>query len=291
MGLFDHVVPSERAADLELVVRRLRKRTELTVIPMLVVEGRTDEPAFGSFFPLGDDQVFSAGTRGLVEQLVLHIDTHPIPNCDCVYLIDCDARGKTPHLADRSDLVVTEACDVEADLVSIGVAARVVRPFLGSDQRARDIVTKATEFALPMSVVRRAAHRAGVSMKRHGLQIRLHDLPQQFQAAEERVVPSEDAALRAVQAFLGWDAATADSVRALLADVPRDFRRSTLGKDALDSLFHLVRERGAGDVRGWSRDHFHQRVRRELAGEDAAQWEVGRRVRDWAQGRGHELLI
>src|SRR4051812_19367413 len=112
-SLFDHIGPSIVAADLELVVRRLRKETGLELIPMVVVEGPSDETLIGPLCVAGSKQVFAAGTRTLVEQLLIYLRGEPVPGCDCVFVTDCDGRGKAIALKQEPTLVVTENCDVE----------------------------------------------------------------------------------------------------------------------------------------------------------------------------------
>jgi hypothetical protein len=289
MGIFDHVAPSERAADLALVVRRIRKRTGLEVVPMLVVEGRTDEPAFGALCRLGDAQVFSAGTRALVEQLLLHLEGEPIPGSDCVFLVDCDGRGKTAHLANRAQLVVTQTCDLESDLVRTGIAVRVASRYV-SLEVAHALVARARFGGLRLSIVRRAAHRAGVSMKRGGKQLGLLELGESRLGTWSQVSPTDRQVVEAVAELLGWSAAASEQVHAEVAAVNRDCDASALGKDVLDELFRLLRESGTGDVCGWDAEHFRKVVRTSLEDGDMQHWVVGQRIARWADERGHRLL-
>lgn len=290
MGIFDHVAPSERAADLALVVRRIRKRTDLEVVPMLVVEGRTDEPSFGALCSLGDAQVFSAGSRALVEQLLVHLEGDPIPGCDCVYLVDCDGRGKAAHLANRTELVVTQTCDLEADLVRVGIALRVASRYVGSAHEAHDLVGRAKLGGLRVSVVRRAAHHVGVSMKLAGKQLGLLDLGEARLASWEKVAPSDRQVIDAVGELLGWSATTVEQVDTQMTSVDRECDASALGKDVLDELFRLLRKHGTGDVCGWNAEHFRKVVRTSLKPADMTSWIVGQRIARWADEHGHRLL-
>jgi hypothetical protein len=63
-----------------------------------------------------------------------------------------------------------------------------------------------------------------------------------------------------------------------------------LGKDVLDGLFRFLKRDGAGEIRGWSRDHFHSVVRRELAPTDLQDWTVGQRIIGWAEQAGYPLM-
>ena len=58
---------------------------------MLVVEGPNDESLLGSHC---QQQIFAAGTRNLVEEMLLYERFSPIDGCLCVYLTDCDGVGE-----------------------------------------------------------------------------------------------------------------------------------------------------------------------------------------------------
>lgn len=291
MGLFDYVPPSERLADLALVVRRLKRHTGLSVIPMLVVEGRTDEPAWGSLCKLGRQGVFSAGTRALVEQMVALSSAQPITDCVCVYVVDCDGRGKTMNLAAREDLVVTQTCDLEADLVEIGVAGRVVAPFLMNDSTAATLVDRAKNLALPFSVVRRAAADKRVSMKLNGRQVRRADLSPAVTTGCLRTPPSDEQVIETVAEVLNWTEEERASVTEALVAVDREPTRCLMGKDILDALYELAIVEGGGNIRGWSRDHFHEKVLGALQPSDGASWIVAQRISAWAANCGLEFLL
>lgn len=77
MSLLSQTTPSDRAGELLLIVRRIRKRTGLSVVPMLIVEGAADELLFEELCAYGQHQVFAAGNRSLVEQLLRHLQQNP----------------------------------------------------------------------------------------------------------------------------------------------------------------------------------------------------------------------
>jgi hypothetical protein len=215
----------------------------------------------------------------------------PMSDCVCAYLIDCDGRGKTIHLADRSELVVTGCCDLESDLVEIGVAARVIAPFLPSVAFAAALVEKAKDVALPFSAVRRAAHLGSVSMKRDGRQLRFAELPDDVAKNWCEDVPSDEDVISVVAGLLGWSSQSIGTVRSCLARIDRTPTACLMGKDILDVLFGLVRDEGHGDVRGWTIDYFHSAVLRALQPGDGTGWIVAERLRMWAISCGHDLLL
>jgi hypothetical protein len=290
VSLYDHIPPSERAAELGLVVKRLRRHTGLDIVPMLVVEGPSDEAVFGAICCHGARNVFPAGTRDLVEQLLIHLTADPLSGCDCVFLVDCDGRGKTATLSSRNELVVTEACDLEADLVTLGVAWRVTRRFVSADDAATSLVGRACDLAMPLSVVRRAAHGVHVSMKRRGRQLRFNELPELHLSAWTEQSPTDAQVVDVVASELGWWQGSIDDVNRSTATVSRQFAHTCLGKDVLDALYRLLVFEATGEVRGWDCDYFHRAVHAELAPRDLPAWEVGRRIYDWQDASGHTLL-
>jgi hypothetical protein len=291
VSIFNDITPSARAAELGLRANRVRKQTHLDVVPMLVVEGATDAEFFSAFCTQGSEQIFSAGTRTLVEQLLTHLKREPVEGCECVFLIDCDGYGKTVSLAEVQELLVTETCDLEADLVQMGVAARVARRFVTSDEIAAEMVSRACELAMMISVVRRAAHEVSVPMKLHGgRQFRLSDLsPIQLDAWEENLPTVNDVAT-VLGSELAWSDAEIAMVSNSLTHVRRDFANTCLGKDALDFLFRLLHREGRGEVRGWNSEHFHKVVFKAAEADDFDEWEVGRRLKAWEAATGHALL-
>jgi hypothetical protein len=291
LKLVDQLTPSMLAEELGLVVRRMRRATGLGVVPMLVVEGGGDNTALSPVCKHGSDQIFIAGARNRVEELLTHLRREPIEGCECVYLVDCDGLGKTPTLAAEESLVVTEACDIEADLVRLGVAARVAARFLPDAASAEQMVEDACELALVISTVRRAAHAASVGMKLPDeRQLRLANLPGEELDVWEEETPSPAQALEVIGTGLGWSEEESARVSAQLGSVPDDFALTCMGKDALDALFRRLCEEGSGAVRGWSCAHFHKEVFSALRGEDLGSWEVARRVAAWEENCQCELL-
>jgi hypothetical protein len=290
VSVYDYITPSEQAAELGLLVNRVRRNCSVREVPVLVVEGATDRALFTPHTQIPDAAIFAAGTRQLVEQLLRHLQKRPISGCRCAFLVDCDGRGKTSDLSNESSLLVTQACDVEADLVHLGVAERVVRRFTSSDHQAGEFVDRASTLAMPVSVVRRAAHSASISMKKRGKQLRLRDLGSEALDAMERDEQSPADALGLVAHELEWGDEDKEVVAARLTQITGAFDQVCLGKDALDALHWLLGKEGSGEVRGWTCDHFHQVVREGLRLSDFADWEVGRRLYAWQHETGCSIV-
>jgi hypothetical protein len=290
VSVYDYITPSEQAAELALLVNRQRKRAGIEELGALIVEGSTDKSLLEPHRTGPSGVIFPAGSRQLVEELLRHLRDRPIKGCSCVFLIDCDGTGKTPGLSGETSLLVTQACDVEADLIRLGVAERLARRFLPSDQAAADAVAATSRLALPISTVRRAAALASISMKRCGRQLRLRDFESEAITAVEAGPMSAADALDAVASELGWGDDEKEAVAARLVEIPARFDQVCMGKDALDLLHRRLSREGNGDVRGWSCDYFYEEVRRGLQLSDFSDWEVGRRLFRWQSESGQTLV-
>lgn len=286
MSLYDRIPPSERLAELSLVVKRLRRKSGLDVVPVLIVEGPNDETLLGVHCNHGARQVFAAGTRGLVEQMLLLMRGTPIAGCEGVFLTDCDGYGKPAALRGETSLVVTAGCDVEADLVSLGVATRVATDVLGQDASA--LVHDAIAMSLPLSLVRRRAASASVSMKRRQQRLRLSQLPRQVLVKWSVQAPSVEDAITTVAEALTWSGPDILAVQGAAPQEPQTFARCGSGKDAIEALFYLLEARH--QYRGMTLDAFERRIRKGLNAEDFANWEVTRRIAIWQTQQELELI-
>jgi hypothetical protein len=291
LSLGSEYTPSALAEELVIRANKVRGITGLDIAPMIVVEGAGDETALSPVCCHGRDQVFVAGGRALVEQLLGHLKREPIEGCECVFLIDCDGQGKTAYLLGEDSLLVTETCDLEADLVHTGVAARLAARFLPDQAAVDSTLTRSCELALAISIVRRAAHAVSAPMHHdNGRQFRLADLPEADYEGWLDQTPDPGDVLATIAAHMGFSSQQVARVSARLVDVPADFAETCMGKDALDVLFQRLRREGAGEVRGWDCHHFHRRVFAELTLTDIAEWEVGRRLSAWEQSTGLEIV-
>jgi hypothetical protein len=291
LTLANEFTPSALAAELALRVNRLRGSTGLDVVPMVVVEGEADTAVLSPVCSHGADQVFIAGARNLVEQLLSHLKRKPVHGCECVFLVDCDGRGKTPYLAAEESLLVTKTCDIEADLVELGVATKLASRFSSSQADAAAFVERSRELALPLSIVRRAAHSVSVSMKLEGRrQLRIDDLPVANLEQWEEVIPAPRDVLPVVASVLDWTAEQSNSVLSRVDTIATEFSSTCLGKDALDFLYRLLQSEGVGDVRGWSCEHFHREVCAAFSPDNLDDWVVAQRLKAWQDRTGHVVF-
>lgn len=291
MSLHSEYTPSALAEELLIRANKMRGNTGLDVVPMLVVEGPGDEMALSPICLHGRDQVFVAGGRKLVEQLLSHLKQTPIEGCECVFLVDCDGQGKTAYLIGEKNLLVTETCDLEADLVHTGVASRLSSRFLPDQSAVDSVIDRACELALAISTVRRAAHAASVPMRYgNGRQFRVADLPHDAYRGWFAQTPDPAEILSVIAGHMRFTTEQIARVSVSIGDVPPEFATSCMGKDALDVLFQLLQGEGEGEVRGWDCHQFHKRVFAELTPEDIAGWEVGRRLSAWEARTGHAII-
>ena len=287
-GLYDHIGPSIVAADLLLAVRRLRKHTGLDLVPMVVVEGPSDETLLGRMCAAGPQQVFAAGTRPLVEQLLEHLRREPIEGCTCVFITDCDGRGKTLRLKEEPALVVTENCDMEADLVMLGIVQEVLSAELNEEQKAASLIDEARALAVPVSRARRAADRVSVTFKCRGRRLSLSGIADDvLRSGRSDGLQSLDV-LDAVQGTIGWTLGERERVEQELDATPDDFRQVCSGKDVVDAIWFLLCEDGLAG--GLTVQAFDRHVRAGLQLRHLAGWEVGRRLDVWQRSEGIQLL-
>lgn len=289
MTIYDNIAPSVCAAELDLVVKAIRRHTGLRSVPMLIVEGQTDVALLSRHCRSDRKQVFPAGTRNLVEGMLIYARQQPVENCDCIYLTDCDARGKAPALSSERSLVVTECCDIEADLIHIGVVERVLERMVPPRCTIGPLIGDAIAAALPLSLVRRRAHLVGQSMHfSGGNRLRFFNFPQQVlprwstSAPEERVVMSE------VARALDWGPETLRMVAGASLEQPPTFECYGSGKDALDALWFILCHRGV--MSGVTADQLHDKVRQGLSPKDLHSWEVGRRILHWQTEHSVSLI-
>jgi hypothetical protein len=289
LSIIDTLTPSECAVELRLIANKLRRQTGLDIAPILVVEGPSDEALLGPMCVHGNGQVFAAGSRALVEQLAALFTDAPPDDHICVFLVDCDGRGKTVSLAHLKELLVTETCDIEADLVSLGVAERLAGRFLPSVE-VKDVVQNACQLGLDVSAIRRAAHSVHVSTKKNRKQLRVMEFPESIVDSWFAEHPTRDSILNLFAMELQWSEADAQRVGAALPKVGAGFESVCLGKDALDLLFHQLRGRGTGEVRGWDCEFFHRAVFRALDVQDLNDWAIAQRLRAWETESSHVIL-
>ena len=287
MGLNDYLTPSVVAEELGLLARRAVKKSSDGQVSFLVVEGPTDSDLWGPLCARGEEQVFAAGTRGLVEQLLEHLGREPIDACNCAFLTDCDGLGKQQRLREANHLIVTECCDLEADLISIGAADRVLEDAVGSAEVARRMRERAVSVGVAVSRVRRAAARERVSMKKRGRRLTLLDMG--WSTVCSAVDEGESSTLDLVSEALNWSETDVAYVKGTLSGIPEEFELVCNGKDVFDGLSAQLDEAGNNQFNGVS--GLVKAVQRSVQLEDLIRWEVGRRLLAWQKGCAGNLLL
>ena len=294
--------PLEHSAELKLLADKSCRDTGGVKLPWLVVEGRDDEHLFEQFEV---DQIYQAEGRVNVEGILAgHVHEGAPGSGEFVFLTDCDGEGKSKSalLRNQDRLVVTQCCDIEADLFAIGIVHRALSSKL-PDEDAAAYVEAAKTMSLGFSLLRRRAHKVSVPMKmppKGEVRIDLFDLPLQLRLEWRDVSPDWRTVLEHVKGPLRWSDSQVSLVEEQVLDEPISFDRYGLGKDAINALFFmLVEDRPfpeddpacdwikapRPDFRG-----FGKWLHTHVDASDIRNWEVGRRITAWQLARGVELI-
>lgn len=288
MGLLERATPSDAFIRLERLVKKLKRRAASGPVPILVVEGTTDVRFLGRLATSRAEQIFAAGDRALVEGLLMHLKNSPIDGCECVFLTDCDAKGKPSYLKADANLVVTDNCDLEADLVALGIVDDVVRQITDEAVDVESVMTEALGLGLVLSTVRRAAHADRISMKKSGgARFSPMDLDSGDVAAWRLVRPTPQEMVGAVGRALRWSAQERARVASQTSHVRGSFKDVCTGKDVID--FTVLRLRGEGFAAVDAFEIMERAATLALA-RDLSDWVVQRRIRAWEQVAGVNLL-
>jgi hypothetical protein len=257
-------------------------------IAYLVVEGNSDERLWKNILGDTGGEIFPAGNRTQVEGLLVHLDSEPIEGCSCVFLTDCDGRGKAKHLKQADELVVTQCCDIEADSVALGLMTRAIMKLVDDTESASEIVRTANRIGLSVSRVRRAAAREYVSMKKAGRWLSLRQLGWPTLRQHLRSDDPDVAISKVVGEVLGWSYNDYQRVLNRLGEIPAEFERTCNGKDVYEATLLLLDDYG---VPGLTLSGLKARVWKEYASGDAETWVVAKRLMSWQEKVGCEVVV
>jgi hypothetical protein len=137
---------------------------------ILVVEGNDDKRLFYARVSANSDVLPASGKR------LLRAALESIRDADKGHLIfftDCDYDVPAGTLHGGPDIVITDSCDVESDLIKLGilnrVAVEVVPQAIASKESAENAGTNvrahAESLALPMGRIRMAAQPLGLDLE------------------------------------------------------------------------------------------------------------------------------
>lgn len=137
---------------------------------VLVVEGNDDRRLFITRIISSSDVVPASGKTLLRSALELIRETD---KGRVLFFTDCDYDVPAGTLHGGPDVVITESCDVESDLVNLGVLAKVSVEVVPQAITAKDMPLKietrvreyAQRLALPFGRIRMAAQPFGVNLK------------------------------------------------------------------------------------------------------------------------------
>ncbi len=289
----DAVGPLFFYQEVKLLAAKLKKHEGLEVVPMLVVEGQEDERVFADFCKLTPKQVRLVGNRDMVEGVMREFRGELPSFLQLAGLTDCDGVGKAPknpELHADPALVVTQGCDLEADLFLIGAVERALGAL--NVRGASDLAARAMDMAVPISALRRGAHAEGLGMtippKKHRLRFAWLDDQAIEACASAEFEDALDAVSRACAERLGW---RQQELIAATAATPRDgvtFEAVGSGKDAFDALYFLARDINA--LKDLQPAKLVEHSARQVRATDFAEWHVGRRLTSWQDATGVELM-
>lgn len=286
--------PSEWHEEAELLAKRLRKNKGISVAAMLVVEGKADAEMLTRFCAHGGAQVlFVEGRKNVEGVLALHRE-NPGDNA-FAFLTDCDGDGKAESLKTETALVITQGCDIEADLFLIGAVHSALRKLGVPDPAA--LVTDAIDMSLPLSIVRRMATKVGVSMKHpakagstYRPRLALADLDETVLAAWATSTPGAPTIIANIAPILSWSDRERENVARVSVEKPADFSQLGGGKDALDALHFLGLKNGLLE-RTCKIDKLRRRIEAEVSQTTFESWEVGKRLSAWEREKNVSLLL
>ncbi len=144
----------------------------------LVVEGYDDKRIFyhriasrAEVVPAGGKRLLRAGLAAISEK-----DRGKI-----LFLTDCDYDVLGGTLRGGPDLVITNSCDVEADLIGLGILEKIVVEVVPGVVQNRDSATKVANYvrqcaeliAMPIGRIRIAAQPLGVDLELEKLDLAL----------------------------------------------------------------------------------------------------------------------
>jgi hypothetical protein len=298
LSLLDFETSDERSASLASKVKRLFRNRGGVTVPVVVVEGRSDSLVFQRL-GVPADQIFVANSRSNVELLLVgHIQEGQPAGGECVFLTDCDGKGKpvSKLLRNEDRLVITQCCDIEADLFALGIVERAVSSMM-SLKDAGAYVEAAKEMSFAFSLLRRRASKCSVAMKKaipgtkKEARIDLFDLPREVRLEWRDTAPDWPTVLQHVKEVRPWSDAQVNLVKEQELDEPVSFDRYVLGKDVIDALFFMLTEDAVLEKTcRRSRSRFDKLLFEHVMPSDLNEWKVGQRLAVWQHARGVQLV-
>jgi hypothetical protein len=250
---------------------------------LLVVEGPDDKRLFCSH-TLHRQQVIGAGGRRLLLSALAFADQHG--RNDVLFVTDCDYEVALGRLHPSANLVITEQCDVESDLVALGGVERIVLELVPDTLESDDTLNHVVNAVLTRSVS--LAQNLGALRKmavQHGFEISTDVRFGKFRTDESADVDDEKMVRSVLQ---GTDCPL--DLGAALETVRRERCGLTIcnGHDLMGAINHVLR--ADFGVRDQTPESLEALLRHGLQRETFSEWSVVVRIRRWEEVTGRRVL-
>lgn len=254
----------------------------------LVVEGYDDKRIFYDRISLTADVVPAGGKRLLRAGLAAISETD---KGRILFLTDCDYDVFGGMLQGGPDVVITNSCDVESDLINLGILEEIVVEVIpgvvqskGSSTRvAEDVRQCAEAISVPMGRVRMAAQPLGVDLDLENLDLGKYWDSGSRQCNIEKLNWTVCNKLRRAGVRLSkgeWEQR--------LADTPTDAIVCN-GKDLFAAAQMIMRTQYKMSNK-YSFEIIVSMARLSLDEERFERWSVVRRIRQWEKRNSAQLL-
>lgn len=254
----------------------------------LIVEGFDDKRIFYHRMADSAEVVPSGGKRLLRASLKAMIRDD---NGRMLFLTDCDYDVFKGNLHGGPDVVITSTCDVESDLIDLGILEKVVVEVVPAVVQAKDAAAKvaadvckcARAMALPLGRVRIASQPLGVDLEFANLDFAKYWDKVTYTPMIDKLHASMLTRLRKA----GIDM-TKERWEELIAGTPDDLMVCN-GKDLIEAAQMILRTRYRMSHK-ITTEMMTSMIRLSLDQQHFEAWPVVRRIRVWEKRHGCALL-
>jgi hypothetical protein len=265
---------------------RLRLEGLGTASSALVVEGPDDKRLFYGRIASSAEVVVAGGKRLVRAALgaMLAVDHGRI-----LFLTDCDYDVRTGELRGGPDVIITKGCDVEADLISLGLleklavelAPRAVETKVGASRIGSDVREHAQQMCLALGRIRMASQPLGIDLGLDQL-----DLAKYWDKSSDRILI--DKLTETTWGRIKVSGISFADWRARINDMPAD-DAVCCGKDLIRSSKLFFRALYGMDTRV-TYDAIAMMLRLALDDERFEGWTVVERIRKWEAFNGRMIF-
>lgn len=206
-----------------------------------------------------------------------------------VFVTDCDYDVAAGHLGhDRTDLVITQHADMEADLVGIGLLRNVVGELVPDSLESDDRMTRTTQHVLDEAValasvlgrLRQASHIHSLGLNFRGIEVR------RFRKRGGRVSSEAETLSKILQRSPGA-AVDLPTLSELISDIP-DSLAVCQGHDLIDAIACVLHQEYRVPLRRV--EAVGPILRSALDGQSFRTSPVGTRLSAWEERHSRVIL-